>query len=173
MADSIWIKFSLSDQPRLIKKYANRRLYDTAESRYIVLSDILALIRRGESFQVLDAQTDEDITRSVLVQIIIEQESGERPLFTTDMLSDFIRHYDEGTRLVFSEFLERNFKLFTEQQNLFQNQMDKLVGKQAINTLTDIAQGNLDFWQKMQENFFKSVGAHSDKSTESDKKTKK
>lgn len=171
MADSIWIKAVLTDKPRLIKKYANRRLYDTAESRYIVLSDILNIIRSGEAFQVLDAQTDEDITRSVLVQIIIEQESGERPLFTTDMLSDFIRHYDEGTRLVFSEFLERNFKLFADQQNLFQNQMDKLVGPQAIHTLTDIAQSNLDFWQRMQDNFFKATGVYSDKPSDPSKES--
>jgi len=162
----------LSDETRIIKKYPNRRLYDMAESRYISLPHILALIHKKEPFYVVDAKTGEDVTRNVLVQIIIEQENGEKPLFTTEMLENFIRHYDENTRLIFSEFLERNFNLFADQQKIFQNQIDKLVGKQAIHTMTDIAQSNLDFWQKMQSNFFKSAGINMSGSSEENEKEK-
>jgi polyhydroxyalkanoate synthesis repressor PhaR len=153
----------VTEDVRIIKKYQNRRLYDTCESRYIALSDVLNLIHKKEKFRVIDAKTKEDVTRSVLVQIILEKENGETPLFTTDMLENFIRHYDDKTRAVFSDFLDRNFQLFSEQQKMFQDQMGKYVGPGAMQTMTEMAQNNFDFWQKMQANFLKSTGFYAEK----------
>lgn len=150
----------MSDTIRIIKKYPNRRLYDTEESRYIALSDILDFIHKQIPFKVVDTQSAEDITRTVLVQIILDQENGENYLFTKDMLENFIRHYDDSTRLIFSEFLDKNFQLFEEQHRIVKDQMNKLIGKEATHNLSDIAQSNLDFWQDMQNNFLKSAGLY-------------
>ncbi|MGD8643601.1 MAG: polyhydroxyalkanoate synthesis regulator DNA-binding domain-containing protein, partial [Chromatiales bacterium] len=73
-------------EPRIIKKYPNRRLYDTEESRYITLADVQQLLRKGLDLKVVDSQSGDDITRSILIQIITDQESGDEPVFTTDML---------------------------------------------------------------------------------------
>ena len=148
----------MENSTRIIKKYPNRRLYDTEKSEYIKITDVLNLVRQEIDFKVLDAQTDEDITRSVLVQIIIEQESGESPLFTTETLMKFIRFYDDTTRNLFSDYLEQNLELFTEQQKAFQEQMDKLVGSEPMHSMTEMAQRNLDYWQQVQSNFFKNTG---------------
>lgn len=153
---------------RIIKKYANRRLYDTEASRYITLSQMLDIVREGGDFKVIDDASGEDITRSVLIQLISEQENSENPLFSTEMLMDFVRYCDEGTRQVFSDFLDKNFQFFDEQHKMFQDQMGKFVGTDAIKTFSDIAQSNLDFWQKMQKNFMDATrSAYGDEDTDS------
>jgi polyhydroxyalkanoate synthesis repressor PhaR len=118
---------------------------------------VLDLIRQNIEFQVVDAQSGEDITRSVLIQIITEQESGNTPLFTNEILAQFIRLYDDTTRNVFTEFLERNFQLFTEQQKALQEHMGQFVGTNAIDTMTKMTRKNFDMWQEMQSNFFKTA----------------
>lgn len=148
---------------RVIKKYQNRRLYDTLESKYIALSDVLDLVRNNIPFEVIDVKTGNDVTRSVLIQIIMEQEASDSPLFTTDVLQEFIRHYDEGSRLLFSDFLDQNLRFFAEQQKSLQKQVEKLSGMKTINTLTDITQNNIDFWREMQSNFLKTAGFPSPK----------
>ena len=80
-------------EERIIKKYPNRRLYDTAESKYITFTDIRDLVMSGVKFKVQDSATKEDLTRQILMQIIIEEESGGRPLFSADMLAQLIRFY--------------------------------------------------------------------------------
>ena len=136
----------------MIKKYPNRRLYDTEKSAYITVADVLKIIRTGEDFKVVDAESGEDITRSVLVQIITEQEGGASPIFTTDMLTRFIRFYDDSSQAIFGEFLDKNLKLFGEQQKRFQDQMGNIIGS-PIQIMQDLTERNLSAWTEMQARF--------------------
>jgi len=140
---------------RVIKKYPNRRLYDTETSSYIKLAEVHALIRAGTDFQVVDADTGEDITRSILVQIIIEQENGETPIFTTDMLTRFIRFYDDATHNVFGEFLDKNLQFFADQQARVKEQVSGIIGAHPIpKIMQDMTERNMALWQDMQQRFF-------------------
>lgn len=142
---------------RLIKKYPNRRLYDTEMSRYITLSDVQKLVREGVDIKVIDSQSSEDITRSILIQIINEQEASGNPLFSTDTLTRFIRSYDESVQGAFSSFLDQSLELYAEQQRRMQAQLDQLLPGQALQTWTEMAERNMDMWRKMQESFFRSA----------------
>ena len=137
---------------RVIKKYPNRRLYDTQKSAYITVADVLKIIRSGEDFQVIDAEKGDDITRSVLVQIITEQEGGASPIFTTDMLTRFIRVYDDSSQALFGEFLDKNMKMFSEQQKRFQDQMGNIIGS-PLAIMQDLTERNLAMWTDMQSKF--------------------
>ena len=137
---------------RVIKKYPNRRLYDTERSTYITVADVLKIIRAGDDFQVVDAESGEDITRSVLVQIITEQEGGATPIFTTDMLTRFIRVYDDSSQALFGEFLDKNLKMFAEQQKRFQDQMGNIIGS-PLQIMQDLTERNLSIWTDMQSRF--------------------
>jgi polyhydroxyalkanoate synthesis repressor PhaR len=140
---------------RVIKKYPNRRLYDTEKSSYITLSQVHDIIRSNEDFKVVDAETGEDITRSILIQIIIDQENSENPIFTTDMLTKFIRFYDDAAQSLFGEFLEKNMSMFTEQQKKFQQQVvEGLMDSPVTRMMQDVTEHNLHMWQDMQQRFF-------------------
>jgi len=143
--------------PRLIKKYPNRRLYDTEESRYITLVDVQRLVREGTDIKVVDTQSGDDITRGILIQIITEQEAGGNPLFTTDMLTRFIRFYDESLQDAFSSFLDQSLRLYSEQQEQMQAQLDQLVPGDALQTLTDLTERNMELWREMQDSFFRAA----------------
>jgi polyhydroxyalkanoate synthesis repressor PhaR len=143
--------------PRLIKKYPNRRLYDTEESRYITLVDVQRLVRDGTDIKVVDTQSGDDITRGILIQIITEQEAGGNPLFTTDMLTRFIRFYDESLQDAFSSFLDQSLKLYSEQQEQMQAQLDQLVPGDALQTWTDLTERNMELWREMQDSFFRAA----------------
>lgn len=140
---------------RVIKKYPNRRLYDTEKSSYITLSQVHDIIRSNEDFKVVDAETGEDITRSILIQIIIDQENSENPIFTTDMLTKFIRFYDDAAQSLFGEFLEKNMQMFTEQQKKFQQQVvEGLIDSPVTRMVQDVTERNLTMWTDMQQRFF-------------------
>ncbi len=139
---------------RVIKKYPNRRLYDTERSSYIKLAEVHALIREGTAFQVVDADTGEDITRSILIQIIIEQENGATPIFTTDMLTRFIRFYDEATHGMFGEFLDKNLQFFADQQKKIQQQAFGMIDLPLPKMMQEMTERNLLLWQEMQQRFF-------------------
>ena len=102
---------------RLIKKYPNRRLYDTQTSTYVTLSDIKQLVMASESFKVLDAKTDEDLTRSILLQIILEEEAAGAPLLTEPMLANIIRFYGHAMQGYMGTYLERNVQAFMDLQD--------------------------------------------------------
>jgi polyhydroxyalkanoate synthesis repressor PhaR len=102
--------------PRILKKYPNRRLYDTQLSSYITLADVKAMVLTGESFEVRDAKTAEDLTRSILLQIILEEESGGVPIFSTAMLSQLIRFYGHAMQGMMGSYLENNLQTFTDIQ---------------------------------------------------------
>jgi polyhydroxyalkanoate synthesis repressor PhaR len=102
--------------PRILKKYPNRRLYDTQISSYITLADVKAMVLTGETFEVRDAKTGDDLTRSILLQIILEEETGGVPIFSAPMLSQLIRFYGHAMQGMMGSYLEKNLQTFTEIQ---------------------------------------------------------
>jgi polyhydroxyalkanoate synthesis repressor PhaR len=114
--------------PRLIKKYPNRRLYDTRTSTYITLVDVKSLVLKHEPFQVVDAKTGDDLTRSILLQIILEEEASGAPMFSSDVLSQFIRFYGNAMQGMVGNYLERNIALFNEVQKRFEEQSRAMYG---------------------------------------------
>lgn len=141
-------------EPRVIKKYPNRRLYDTATSRYITLDDVRRLVMDGAAFVVRDAKTDEDITRSILLQVISEQEEAGRPIFTIPILTQIIRFYGDAMQGLASEFLQRSLTAFGEQQQLFRRQLDEVMTKDALSAMTDLTRQNLALWSDVQGAWF-------------------
>jgi polyhydroxyalkanoate synthesis repressor PhaR len=107
---------------RTLKKYPNRRLYDTRTSSYITLADVKQMVLGGEEFEVRDAKTGEELTRSILLQIILEEESGGVPMFTAQTLSQIIRFYGHAMQGVMGTMLEKNMAAFAELQSQFINQ---------------------------------------------------
>jgi polyhydroxyalkanoate synthesis repressor PhaR len=106
-----------STGPRTLKKYPNRRLYDTQTSSYITLADVKQMVLGGEEFEVRDAKTGDDLTRSILLQIILDEESGGVPMFSAPMLAQIIRFYGHAMQGMMGEYLERNLQAFVEIQN--------------------------------------------------------
>ena len=116
------------NQLRLIKKYPNRRLYDTKTSSYITLADVKQMVLKNEDFQVLDAKTNEDLSRQILLQIILEEESGGMPMFSSDLLSQMIRSYGSAMQGFMGSYLEKNLEGFQQMQKALQEQSQKLYG---------------------------------------------
>jgi polyhydroxyalkanoate synthesis repressor PhaR len=143
---------------RIIKKYPNRRLYDTVQSRYITLPEVRDLVVNETPFMVLDTQSDEDITRNILLQIILEQESDQDPLFSNAHLQDFIRYYSENSREGFSSFMEQSLNFFHEQQAIMQEQMKDLMETNPVQAWTDATEKNVEMWQSMQKDLLKAFG---------------
>lgn len=102
--------------PRVIKKYPNRRLYDTATSNYITLSDVRQMVMDHQNVQVRDAKSGEDLTRSILLQIILEEEAGGAPMFTEALLANIIRFYGHTMQGFMGSYLEKNIQAFTDLQ---------------------------------------------------------
>ena len=107
---------------RLIKKYPNRRLYDTQTSAYITLADVKQLVLANEDFKVIDAKSSEDLTRSILLQIILEEEAGGTPIFSSAMLAQIIRFYGHAMQGMMGSYLEKTMQAFVEIQNKMQEQ---------------------------------------------------
>lgn len=115
--------------PRIIKKYPNRRLYDTETSTYITLAEVKQLVLGYKDFLVQDAKSGEDLTRSILLQIILEEESGGVPMFSSDMLANIIRYYGHAMQGMMGSYLERSISAFHEAQKRFQEQAQTLYGE--------------------------------------------
>ena len=144
---------------RTIKKYPNRRLYDTEQSRYITLADLQRLVMDGEDFEVIDANTGQELTRNILLQIIAEQESGGKPMFTTKILMRLIRFYDDSVQDTLTQYLEQSLSLFDEQQKAFQEQVQGAIQDNPVNSLmTEMTRKNLEIWEDVQSSFFKAAG---------------
>ena len=106
----------MAEQSRLIKKYPNRRLYDTRTSTYITLADIKQLVLAFENFQVVDAKSGEDLTRAILLQVILEEEAGGAPMFSADLLANMIRFYGNAMQGMMGRYVENTIRSFTEAQ---------------------------------------------------------
>ena len=144
-------------EPRIIKKYPNRRLYDTEVSRYVTLEDVRALVLEEIPFQVCDARTDEDLTRSILLQIIMEQEADGEPMFSEQVLAKIIRSYGDSLQGMMSSYLERSLNLFVEQQARVQDQMKTMMGGDPLSMMREITERNLSIWQEMQEGLIRAA----------------
>ena len=153
---------------RIIKKYPNRRLYDTEASCYIKLLEIKGMIESGIIIKVIDSNTEEEITRSILLQIILEQESNKEPLFTTENLLNFIRYNGETSREGFMHFMDKNLNFFQNQQSKVQEQFKDFTEYNPMDIWTRSTKNNMDIWKEMQESFLKSTVVPS--KTDKDKK---
>ncbi len=145
--------------PRVIKKYPNRRLYDTHISRYITLEEIRQLVLNNIPFRVEDKRSEEDITRSILLQVIAEQEEGGDPIFTTDLLEFMIRYYGDPMQNSIGRYLELSARLFQEQQHHFTDQLRDLLGQaqQPIQILKELADRQMPIWRSVRAEFLKNL----------------
>lgn len=140
---------------RIIKKYPNRRLYDTEESRYITLADIRDLVLRKVEFTVIDKKSGADITRSILLQVISEQEQHGDAVMSRDFLSQVIRSYGNVMPGFVAKYLEQSLRLFMTQQQNLRSQVKKVVGVDPVLAVTDIAQKNFNRWKSLQDEVFR------------------
>jgi len=136
-------------EPVTIKKYANRRLYNTGTSTYVTLEDLAQMVKKGEDFVVYDAKTGEDITRSVLAQIIFEQEGKEgQSLLPITFLRQLIRFYGDSMQMLVPRYLEQSMSSFTGQQDKFREQMAQAFGVSGFGPLEDQVRRNMEMFEK-------------------------
>ncbi|MFM7066865.1 MAG: polyhydroxyalkanoate synthesis repressor PhaR [Gammaproteobacteria bacterium] len=144
-------------QERLIKKYANRRLYDASVSRHVTLDDIRELIIKGERVRVVEDKTGEDITRLILLQVIADQEQFGRPILSTTLLESIIRFYGNGLQEFMGRYLERSVEAFTQQQQSAQAQLAQLMQQAPVAAMAELARQNLEVWQQVQAAMFGGI----------------
>jgi polyhydroxyalkanoate synthesis repressor PhaR len=143
--------------PRTIRKYPNRRLYDTVESRYVTLADIRRLVVERVDFVVLDRKSQQDITRSILLQVIAEQEGGGESLMSRDFLSQVIRTYGSGVQDFVGRYLDESIQLFAKEQRELRDRFKSVVGIDPLETVTAVAQKNYQRWKSLQEEVFARI----------------
>src|SRR5438094_3689293 len=119
---------------RMIKKYPNRRLYDTANSGYITLADVKQMVLEDLTFQVIDAKSGDDLTRTILLQIILEEEAGGMPIFSSEMLAQMIRFYGSAQQTIMGSYIEQNVKAFMAIQKKLQDQAKQIYGDKMMLT---------------------------------------
>src|ERR1700733_5442416 len=144
---------------RIIKKYPNRRLYDTEISSYITLEEVRQLVLDNENFEVRDAKSGEDLTRSVLLQIISEHEEKGQPMLSPQLLSQIIRFYGDSLQGFMGPYLERSLEVFLNQQQQFRTQLNSLMGQTPWSMLNELTERNLDAWKSMQRGFLDAATA--------------
>ena len=149
---------------RTIRKYANRRLYDTADSRYVTLEDLRQLVSKGEQFEVVDARDGADITRTILLQIIVEQEEKGQPLLSARLLEQLIRYYGDNLQAFVGSYLDKSMDFFGDQQHVLQDQMDNLLQAAPSSIWQEMAKRNLAVWSDMQQEMLKSFVSAAGKS---------
>lgn len=143
---------------RIIKKYPNRRLYDTEISSYITIEDVRQLIVDGEDFEVRDAKSGDDLTRQVLLQIIAEHESDGEPVLSTQLLSQIIRFYGDSLQGFMGNYLERSMQIFLDQQQQFRSQIGGLLGQTPWTMMNQLTERNMAMWKEFQKNMAGSIG---------------
>jgi polyhydroxyalkanoate synthesis repressor PhaR len=156
------VRGSEMSEERLIKKYANRRLYDASQSRHITLDDIRALIVAGEKIKVMEDKTGEDITRHILLQVIAEQEQFGRPILSTQVLESLIRFYGNTLQGFLSTYIEKSVETFMQQQEVMHAQVTKLMKASPLSTMSELTRQNLELWQRMQESMLSAFGTSRD-----------
>ncbi len=153
-------------EPRTIKKYPNRRLYDTEESRYITLADIRRLVLEKVDFVVIDKKSAQDITRAILLQVISEQEQIGEPIMSRDFLSHVIRSYGGAMQGFVGSYLEQSIKLFMNQQQQMRDRVRNVVGVDPVGLVSDIAQKNYSRWKSVQEEISRILTGRADEDEE-------
>jgi polyhydroxyalkanoate synthesis repressor PhaR len=157
-------------QERLIKKYANRRLYDASQRRHITLDDIRTLIVKGEKIKVVEDKTGHDITRHILLQVIAEQVQFGRPILSTPVLEAIIRFYGNSLQGFLASFLERSIEVFLNQQDAVQAQLSKIVSHTPLAAVADLTRQNLETLAKVQESMLNVLAPKRDKDRDEDDK---
>jgi polyhydroxyalkanoate synthesis repressor PhaR len=138
-----------SNEPITIKKYANRRLYNTGTSTYVTLEDLATMVKEGENFVVYDAKTNEDITRSVLAQIIFEQENKEgQSLLPINFLRQLIRFYGDSMQMLVPRYLEVSLDSLTREQEKFRTQMAQAFGIGNFSVMEDQVRRNMEMFER-------------------------
>ena len=138
-------------EERVIKKYANRRLYDASQSRHITLDDIRAMVVAGARVKVVEDKTNEDMTRQILLQVIADQEQFGRPILSTPLLESLIRFYGNSLQGFLSSYLEKSVETFMRQQEAMQSQFTRMMGNSPLGAMSELTRQNLELWTKMQE----------------------
>lgn len=162
----------MTNTVRIIKKYPNRRLYDTEISSYVTLEDLKKLVLERINFQVIDARTQEDLTNGTLLQIITELEQQGAPIFTKAILEHMIRFYGNAMQSTMSRFLEQSIGLFMEQQHTMQEQMSGLLDKNPMSLLKELTDKQMQIWQTLGDSFRQGfTGAQHTPPSAADKKT--
>ena len=151
----------MAESRRLIKKYPNRRLYDTQTSAYITLADVKALVLAGADFAVVDAKSNEDLTRSILLQIILEEETGGAPMFSTEVLATMIRFYGNASQGMMGTYLETNIKAFNDMHARFADHAKSVYGDAAPDRSADLWAQFLSFQGPAMQNM---MGAYVEQS---------
>jgi polyhydroxyalkanoate synthesis repressor PhaR len=161
-------------EERLIRKYANRRLYDAQDSRHVTLDDLRKLIARGERIKVVDDKSGEDLTRSILLQIIASQEQFGTPVLSTQLLEAIIRFYGNPIQQMLTTYLERSIGGLLRQQNVMQAEMAKVL-ETPMAPLAEMTRQNMEMWAKMQASMlsaFSTPAAPADKGERAEKADK-
>ena len=154
---------------RVIRKYANRRLYDPSESRHLTLEEVRELVVAGERIRVEDAKSGEDLTRSILLQIIVEREEAGRPLLSAELLEQLIRHYGGAMQDFLATYLERSVNAFVDQQERFQSQVLKMMQDTPLAAMGKLAEQNLAAWKDLQNTLLGTPAAQSQNKDRKDK----
>jgi polyhydroxyalkanoate synthesis repressor PhaR len=147
---------------RIIKKYPNRRLYDTAISCYVTIEDVHQLVVSGTAFEVHDAKTGVDLTRQVLLQIITEREESGQPMLSTQLLQQLIRFYGDQLQGFMSSYLEKSMQSFLDQQGQFRNQLNNLIGQSPLGVFQAVAERNLDLLKTFQSTLLSGIARPND-----------
>lgn len=139
---------------RLIKKYPNRRLYDTAISSYVTLEDVKGLVLDGVDFEVTDAKSGADLTRTILLQIISEEEEGGEPIFSSDLLAQIIRAYGGNMQSLLTSYLEKSMALWADQQSALRERARTFMdASNPVTMLSQITEQNLSMWQQAMDRY--------------------
>ena len=137
------------NERRLIKKYANRRLYDTVESRHVTLADLRRMIVAGNDVKVVDDTSGEDITRPLLLQIIVDREQAGQPILTELLLAQLIRFYGNPMQGMMADYLQRSVDTFVDQQQSVQRHMQSALSTKPIDTMRDLMKHNVSAWEAL------------------------
>ena len=162
-------------QVRIIKKYPNRRLYDTEISSYVTLEDVRQLIIEGESFEVRDARSGKDLTRAVLLQILAEHEDIGQPIFSTQLLTTVIRFYGDSLQGIVGSYLERSIQVFNEQQQQLRGHIGTVV-QNPWALLSQLTERNMEVWKGLQQGIktgLSSVAEKPDEPTKTEPRLRK
>jgi polyhydroxyalkanoate synthesis repressor PhaR len=138
-------------EPRVIKKYANRRLYDATDSRHVTLEDIRKMIASGQRVKIVDDKSGDDLTRAVLLQVIAEQEQFGTPVLSTELLETIIRFYGNPVQQMLSRYMEQSVGAVLKQQQLMQAEMAKAFEK-PMAPIAELARQSMENWAKLQAN---------------------
>ena len=135
---------------RTFKKYPNRRLYDIQESQYVTVEDVRQIILKGESISVVDSKTENDLTRTVLMQIISEQEGeGHEPILTNRVLEQLIRFYGDVMQSIVGRYIEQSIMTFLEHQDRYRKSVRDIADTEPLKTMRKAMEQNMEFWNRM------------------------